>query len=319
MTEDPPPDDDPTGDGPVRRPVWSWALAVLTAAPYLIGSFGRWWWAAELFTHFRLQCLALTAAAAVPLALGRRWKPLGLCAVAGLLYAAPLLGAIGAPGFQPSKAGGLTVVTANVLTSNRNPAPLLAYLARVDPDVICLQEIDARWAADLAPLHARYPHRHVVPRPDNFGMAVLSRHPATFQEFHRNRVTTIRAAVSTPRGGLAVWNVHTPPPAGHARAAARDAQLRFVGDLSKSDRVLVCGDLNCTPFSPMFDQLLFRGKLTDPRGGGYFPATWHVGRPTAIPIDHLLPGGGAWLTGLAAGPDVGSDHRPLFGRVHFFE
>ena len=300
---------------------WPWVAVGLAAAPWAAGLFAPWVWPAELLSHFRFQWLIGTGAVGVVLLLARRWRPLALCGVVALIYGWPLLGGavyLGGTGKFAGPGPGVTVVTANVLARNPDAAPLLAYLAAADPDVICLQEVDARWAADLAPLHASHPHRLTVPRPDNFGMAVYSRFPGTLEELDCDGLPLIRAVLDTPAGPLTVLNAHAVPPLRPAHLARRNRQMTRLADLAAAGGpALACGDLNCTPFSPFFGDLLDRGALHDSRGGGRDPPSWRTANPLfALPIDHLLPGGGARLVGLQAGPDVGSDHRPLFGRVY---
>ncbi len=150
-------------------------------------------------------------------------------------------------------------------------------------------------------------------------MAVFSRSPATFREETVEGVPRIRAEVRVDGRRLTVFCVHVSPPIGARRAGERN---RGMADLAAATAatdgpVLVCGDLNCTPWSPFFTDLLNRGGLTDPRAGGRTPTSWRVGNPLfALPIDHVLTGGGALLTELGAGPEIGSDHRPLCARVH---
>ncbi|MFH5803539.1 endonuclease/exonuclease/phosphatase family protein [Alienimonas sp. DA493] len=311
---DEPPARPSTGSAERRRRsrLW-WALAALPFVPWLIGLAGRWWWFAELFTHFRFQWLLATGAVGLVLLCARQWRPLALCGVAALLYGGPLL----TLRFD-KPIGQVTIVSANVLTRNADAAPLLTYLEEKDPEVVCLQEIDARWAADLAPLHERYPNRLVVPRSDNFGIAIYSRFSATFETIDLEGVPMIRATVPLRESNLVLFNVHTLPPIGAENAAQRNRQMTEIAQqvAATDGPVAVCGDLNCTPWSPYFADLLDDAALSDPRGGGRSPVSWQAQHPLfALPIDHVLAGGGAYVTSLEAGPNVGSDHRPLRARV----
>ncbi|NNJ26314.1 endonuclease/exonuclease/phosphatase family protein [Alienimonas chondri] len=304
---------------PARGRFFWWTLAALPFVPWLIGLAARWWWFAELFTHFRFQWLLGTGAIGLILLSARQRVPLALCGAAALILGGPMLAGEFASRTQ-SERPALGVVTANVLTRNEDAFPLLAYLAVIDPDVICLQEIDSRWAEALTPLHGEYPHRLVVPDDlGNFGMAIYSREPGAFVAETVEGVPRIRADLDIDGRTLTVFNVHTSPPIGGRRAGDRNRGMANLAAATAAvdGPVLVCGDLNCTPWSPYFAALIRDGILADTRGGGRSPTTWRAGNPLfALPIDHLLTGGGAGLVGPIAGPDIGSDHRPLSGRLH---
>ena len=301
------------------RQLLPWALIGFAAAPWVLSRLARWWWFADLATHFRFQCLLGTGVLGVGLLLARRWRPLAASGGLALLYGWPLIGSVYPFTYAQPPHGSLTVMTANVLVSNRDPGPLLAHVAAVDPDVLCLQEVDARWAADLTPLRARYPYRRVLPRPDPFGLAVFSRHPATFAVERAEDLPVIRAVVDVGEGGpLTVFNVHLATPVRRAWADRRNRAMRAIAGEAAAvgGPVLVVGDFNCTPWSPHFADLLAAGGLRDPRRGGRSPPSWRAANPLlALPIDHILPGGGGRAWGLRAGPDIGSDHRPLTARV----
>ena len=304
-------------EGPRRFRLLAWFLLGLAAAPWALSLLARWWWFADLATHFRFQCLVGTGFLGVALLLARRWRPLAACGLLALLYGWPMIGGI-VQFVKPIPYP--RVMTANVLVSNADAAPLLAHIAAVDPDVICFQEIDARWAAGLAPLHASYPYRRVLPRPDPFGLAVFSKYPATFAAEDVEGDPILRATVrrNDEDDALTVFNVHVATPVRREWADRRNRTLRTIAAkvAAVDGPVLVCGDLNCTPWSPHFADLLAAGGLRDPRRGGWSPPSWRTSNPLlALPIDHLLPGGGARCWGLRSGPDIGSDHRPLTVRV----
>ena len=251
---------EPAGDSTFSR-CWPWLLVGLAAVPWACGLFARWFWPAELLTHFRFQWLIASGLVGLALLLVRRWRPLATCGVLALILGWPLLQGVihhgGAGKFRQPEPG-LRVVTANVLARNADAAPLLAYLAEVDPDLICLQEVDARWAASLAPLHATHPHRLVLPRPDNFGIAVYSKLPATLEELDCDGLPAIAAAVEWDDERVRVLNVHAVPPLTPGRLARRNRQMAFAARRAAAEDgpVIVCGDLNCAPWSPFFADLL---------------------------------------------------------------
>ena len=76
--------------------------------------------------------------------------------------------------------------------------------------------------------------------------------------------------------------------------------------------VLLLGDMNLTPWSPAFADLLQQTGLRDGRLGfgllPTWPARWGV---LGIPIDHALISPAVTIHQMEIGRDVGSDHRPL--------
>ncbi len=82
---------------------------------------------------------------------------------------------------------------------------------------------------------------------------------------------------------------------------------------SHSGKAVVFGDLNTTPWSPHFGRLLAEGRLVraHPRWG--VVPTWMVDHPwVALPLDHVLVSPEIGVTSVEVGPDLGSDHRPVW-------
>ncbi len=74
--------------------------------------------------------------------------------------------------------------------------------------------------------------------------------------------------------------------------------------------IIVIGDLNATPWSSALDPL-FDAGLVDTRLG--YAATWPTGMwPLRIPIDLCLVSANFGNASFHVGPDVGSDHLPVF-------
>ena len=78
-------------------------------------------------------------------------------------------------------------------------------------------------------------------------------------------------------------------------------------------RTIVAGDLNCTPWSPNFVDLLKSSNLINSGLGHGLAISWTPIPITALglPIDHVLVGDGIQVADRKVGPHVGSDHRPV--------
>jgi endonuclease/exonuclease/phosphatase (EEP) superfamily protein YafD len=76
--------------------------------------------------------------------------------------------------------------------------------------------------------------------------------------------------------------------------------------------IIVAGDFNCTPWSPLFADLLAATGLHDSAlGFGTWPTWYSSLLPLGIKIDHVLVAHGVAVRNHQVGHDVGSDHFPV--------
>lgn len=296
------------------------ALGALTAAgaslATLLAIGGRLWWRLDLFSHFRLQYVAVLAGAVLLLAITRRWRmaaPAAVFLVFNVATITPLYvstGVTAAPG-RPS----LRVVSFNVHEHNTNYDAVARYLAAADADLVLVTETSATWIEKIG---AALPGYDVVsePRDDAFGIAAWSRH-----DLERARIVSL-ADVGMPAVELeldvdgepfAVLGVHTFPPLSADYAERRDAMLDAIARWARRSRrhTIVIGDLNTTPWSTSFRRLVSAGLINSQLGHGVQPS-WPGDTPAlAVPIDHCLHGPSLTATERSTGPSLGSDHRPV--------
>jgi endonuclease/exonuclease/phosphatase (EEP) superfamily protein YafD len=220
----------------------------------------------------------------------------------------------------------LAVASANVFFRNPDPAPLLAWLRDVRPDVVVIVEITPAFARALedASVAEIFPHREVAAARDAFGIAVLSRHPVSSVRLLRDEdgvgVMTVRVAWDGREVSLAA--VHPMPPQSPRRHRQRNRTLDCLtparagsnGGGFAEGPALVVGDFNATPWSNAFAGPASRGWRRATRLAPTWPAAWQG--LMGIPIDHVLASPGWTLAESVVGPDIGSDHRPVLVRLH---
>lgn len=279
----------------------------------------------ELATHFRLQyALASTACAAV-FAYARSWKSLLLaaaCAAFGWAYVIPYYTPYhthgGAEARDDARAR-LVVMFANVEGNNTEYGALLDSVAEVRPDVLALAELTPEWWARVrAALAGEYPHAEVLPKQGGSGLALFSRFPLEGAEAFDVDASThplMRARVTLPRAALRLLLMHPTTPMRPDKFVYRSGQFERAAELMNSEagpRALV-GDLNATPWSPYFQDLLLRSGLRDAREGAGLLPTWPAYLPAflRIPIDHCLVSPDVRVYAVRTGPRTGSDHLPL--------
>lgn len=283
-------------------------------------------WPWELVTHFQPQTAALSLALAAA-ALLARLPVHGL--LAGLIAISPLA-TITAPSEIPVRllrtadargaAPYLSVVTHNVLASNPARAAVIAWLRTVRPDIAVIQESTSAWRhaflqiADMLPYQAHGVSTHV-----DGGITVLSRHRLLAQDLlyptgdHRKPLLSV--TLDAPQGPVTLVAAHPWSPRSAARLDLRDRYLEAAAALIRKQATptVLAGDLNATPWSPIFADLAGSAALSRAdRSPATFPA--FLG-PFGIPIDHIAGANGAAVTRITAGPALGSDHRPLVASV----
>lgn len=225
-----------------------------------------------------------------------------------------------------------TIMTANLWAGLGNVAPTIDAINQSKPDIILLQEYTTRHHARLAEALANeYPYAIAEPREDFSGQGVYSRFPLRLESgrlIGPRGIAPLDSAkwerqlccVATIAGReVVVQNIHLPTaPMGRQLLALHHQQVRQIRAwiAEESRPVVMGGDFNCTPMSAEAGAIRDAG-LTDAHRavGTGLGTTW--GHGLAWPgfrIDHVYTRG---LTPLACtvGPDIGSDHRPVFVRL----
>lgn len=296
-----------------------WTLAGLLLFVSLVGFLGKLFWAFDLLSHFRVQYLQLGLLVAGFCLWVRRNK----CAVVLLLIAAfnyifiyPFyLGKPAAP--APGAPKSTRIMHLNLNAANGNAEAVKQTVEQVNADLLVFAEVTPGWAFELSGLSERYPHHIVKPRENAFGIAILSRLPLSREReeiLGSAEVPSLLATVHLPEGDLALIGTHPPPPFNAVFSAHRNNQFQALAAAvrEQKDPVLLIGDLNCSPWSPHFRQLLSDAGLRNSMKGFGFQSTWPASNPfVRIPIDHALHDSRVLIRNRIVGSDVGSDHLPL--------
>ena len=304
---------------------WRRVLVLLIRTPMLfvlfltmVSFFARFWWRAEQFCHFRLQYgwLLLLAAIAMLIVRDKRFAAVAtIGALVNFAFVVPIYWPVARENTdQPT----WRLVSYNLLSSNDNYDGVLEMLRQEKADVVFLYEVSHPWGQQLEKLRDVYPHQHVLPQRNNFGIAVLSRVP--WQQIENVEYGTAGAPsliirfADKPRP-CTIIATHPLPPGSRQTAALRNEQLqRIAQDCRRANGpVIVVGDLNLTSYSPFFADLLKNADLRDSRQGRGVQASWSPRIPLlfSIPIDHCLVSGEIEVAGRRVGGKHGSDHRPV--------
>ena len=282
------------------------------------GFLGRLWWLFELPSHFRLQLAFALGLLAVVWSVRRRWPMAVVCGALALVNASLVLSLFWPAGKNlPQSGPRLRLVSLNVNTANQRTDLVLDFLRKTDADVILLMEVDDRWMNGLSPLNALYAHRVSAPREDNFGIVLFSRLPLTnssIVELGGADVPSIATDIDWAGQVFFLLGTHPLPPGSSEYARQRNGQFKNIAALvcQQSRPAIVLGDLNVTPWSPYFSNLLKTGGLINTSQGLGLYNSWPSWFSWAgIPIDHCLVTPSWSVRSKRLGPQVGSDHLPV--------
>lgn len=282
-------------------------------------------WLLDVASHFRVQYgifLVLGAIFAWWLGNSQLGLLAAVLALSNLVVILPLY-------WRPQSAMAATrlssprrVLFANLWQPNQSHAEVLRLVEQHYPDLILLVESNQRWLAALEPLRQAYPYWVVQPREDNYGVALLSRWPlreSAVRTFSTAGVPSVVALVELDGQPFQVVCTHPPPPKSQAETRARDEQMQNLASLAAERQApfMLCGDLNLTPWSPVFWRFTRRSGLSDSARGFGIQPSWPVGAPNlgvpwmGVPIDHCLVSPEITVLDRRLGHAVGSDHYPL--------
>ncbi|WP_286272482.1 endonuclease/exonuclease/phosphatase family protein [Thalassotalea hakodatensis] len=220
----------------------------------------------------------------------------------------------------------IIIMTANVLTSNRNADSLIQMVEKHCPDVLVTLESDQWWEDKLNAVEGDMSYAVKCPLDNLYGMHVYSRLPILEHEIAylvEDDVPSIYAKIKLRSGELVRMHfIHPAPPSPteNPESAERDAELVVVARsvIERDLPVIVTGDLNDVAWSST--TRLFRkiSGLLDPRIGRGMFNTFHANYFfMRWPLDHLFHSEHFTLNFIKRLPAFGSDHFPLLTKLTY--
>ncbi len=276
-------------------------------------AFGaRFSWVLEVATHFRAHYAVALGLLCVVLLLARWWRLLAWVGVAVAVNGALIVPLYFGPTVPIETGPVMRVMTANLLASNLQHEQVLALVRKESPDVMVFQEVTFAWVRALSVLKEEYPHRFVQPRNSIFGTMLMSRLPTETTQttnFDKPPIPSITVTVFLQNTPVHFIGTHASRPMGAQNASDRNNHLELLAKkiAATSGVWVLMGDLNCTPWSPYFHDLLRHGNLRNSQRGFGIQPTWQG----QLPIDHVLCSDEIHVLNRRVGPKIGSDHQPV--------
>lgn len=304
-------------------------LAQLFYITAQIGSLllARELWAADMASFIRPHLLA---AGLVLFATGILLPSRLAKAGAAISLIAALLPFAFLPPQAPEREGReFAIVSANVLTENRDPQPFLSIPEVISADIVVLQEMRPLWQTALVESRL-WPFESSRDLRANTDMKVFSRFPIVSER-------TI-AATNGDTGGrhplrlelliggspVILYAIHPQTPRRPSMWRERAAYFRDLTQAllqEKADAaVIIAGDWNTPPWSPFFrDFLAETGYRSTESAWWPDPTRFSIrfGNMPALgtPIDRIVISPGIGLVELTLGPRFGSNHLPVVARL----
>lgn len=276
----------------------------------------------DLIANLRVQVAMGIAFVFALAAWDRQWRSCVLLLVALGMTVGPVAWGwrLARPPSGASNSPWITVTTLNVLSRNDQSDRVLGHLESIDPDVFAILELTSTWHDRIQDRFATsHPYHRVQPSDHgNFGIGLYSR--IAFQDAKvidlGGVVPSIDVVLESPR--VRILATHPVPPMSSENFDLRNRQLdqiaRHLQTSPTPGAVVLMGDLNLTPWSPIFRDFVDASRLRPVRDGAGIRPTWYGGPPYlpfGLVLDHILVSDGVEPIEFAIGDDVGSDHRSV--------
>lgn len=303
-------------------------LTLLLLVVALFSFVARFHWIADLLANLRMQQLIGTAIVLLLCGLTKLKREMLLVGAVLTVHlfvitAASSLIPRSVPTQQTSST--FTLMSLNVLTQNQQHDRIVKHITDVSPDVVAILELSADLTARLEQqLSTAYPHR-IFRSSDagNFGIGLMSKTPLTESEVFQLNETIPSIEVVTQ--GIRVIATHPLPPMNASQFESRNEHLSALAQRVRNQAsttpdipVVLLGDLNVTPWSPLFSELQIDSGLTRAyRGLGITP-TWYASGdsfPMGLILDHVLIDRRFECVEFWTGEEIGSDHRSVAAKI----
>ena len=246
------------------------------------------WFGFEWLTHSTLHGSILILLASF--SFKRRWRYLFWAICCGVIIFAflPFSGSLKTNLIKQGKiknASYIKVIAYNMYFENKEKDQEIAFLLTQNADILALTEMGGlAWQKQLQTLQTSYPFScgHSIDSP--FAMQLFSKQKPLSCEVHfiEDIYPYIRAVLPNQR---TIFVLHPPPPVNAELANDRLIYFQVVAQKIAADNnaVLVVGDMNNTPYSPIYRRFAKNAQLKDALANA--SPTW---KPFFLPLDRVL-------------------------------
>lgn len=214
----------------------------------------------------------------------------------------------------------LSIYQSNVLISNHDSKILLGQISTYKPNVVLLIETGELWDQKTLELNKTYPYefKSLV---GTFGFILYSKLPIKSCEILQFETTydCINALLDWNGKEVRFIGAHPPPPVREEVVEVRNKYLSGISGLVQNKKnlpTIICGDLNITPWSYAYKNLVNEAELISTRKGFGILGSWPSSLPYKIPIDHCLLTKQFGIINTQVLPNIHSDHLPMLHQIY---
>lgn len=306
----------------VRFATFSLVLLILVLGG---ASLGKSVWVLDLLAHFMLLYWLL-ALLLLTYFLAKKEKLKSYLSLACVIYTSVLLAQIvlqRAPMAKIPREEGRVRIFEFHAGGNEETVKNWLPIHAPDYDVVVLLEASLGFQELVEKLKAEFPYQVVHLESGPFGMVILSRWEITeAKEFQTEggAFPQYQLQIHPPSAGdsFLLFAVHAPPPLAPQLAEAHEAILGELAEKLQQKKLpaIVVGNLNTTPGSQRFAELLKKAQLRDTAGISPWANTWpsllvNYVSILGIRIDHCLVSNSFSIVERDRLGDLGSPHLPL--------
>ena len=307
-------------------------VGILTVAGFL----GRFWWVFDTVGHFRVQYFWILIFFAIVFTFGKKWVPCILASIFALINAAIFIPYITIVKPIHVDSPKIRAVSINLNFSNSSHERATLFITKSQPQLLILEELSEGWEDGLRKTLTKFPYfvrlRYVNAYPieevglkpfrttakkHKMSLGLFSKLPfenSKLGQFETYPIPYVMGQFKFNGKPFTLFGAHLVAPISGTLSKVRNKEIAILaGQIQTINQpTVLLGDLNITPWSPFFKDLIQKTGLKETRKVlGIYP-TWPAGyAPMQIPIDHGLASDGIIVHSFRLGPDIGSDHFPL--------
>jgi len=307
-------------------------IVILTVAGFL----GRFWWGFDMVCHFRVQYFWVLIFSAIVFTFGGKWVSCILATIFALINAAIFIPYITIVKPTHVDSPKIRAVAINLDFKNSSYEKAASFITKSEPQLLILEELTETWKDGLKKTLAKFPYfvrlryanaypieedslkpfRGIVEK-HKTSLGLFSTLPfenSKLGQFETYPIPYVMGQFKFNGKPFTLFGAHLVSPISGTLSKVRNKEIAVLAEQIQTinQPTVLLGDLNMTPWSPFFKDLIQKTGLKETRKGlGIYP-TWPTGHVSMqIPIDHSLTSNGIIVHSFRLGPDIGSDHFPL--------